>query len=81
MNQKECDAAADALCSWFESQELSNDDGAIVMTRVISSMLVTNSKSHKELIYKVEAFNQMITVASESTWLIKAASDRNKPER
>lgn len=76
MDQKECDAAADALCAWFVSQQIDHRDGAMVIARVMSSMLVTEAKTHADLVQKVRAFNDMMILACENTYLIKVMGDK-----
>jgi hypothetical protein len=78
MNEAEIEAGADALCAWLESQNISHDEGAIIMSRVMGSMIATNAISQDDLRRMVADFHEMVASDADSSYLIRLMKDGDK---
>lgn len=62
MNDEDRHNAANALISWFQSQNIKPADGAIVMSSVIAVQLVNKSQNFNDLEEAVEAMRTLLEI-------------------
>jgi hypothetical protein len=74
MTDKEIDQAMGALISWFQSQNISPRDGALIMTRLMAAQFVLKTRDANELQDALDL--QTLLLATEMAGFLAAAKCR-----
>jgi hypothetical protein len=74
MTDKEIDQAMGALISWFQSQNISPRDGALIMTRLMAAQFVLKTRDANELQDALDL--QTLLLATEIAGFVEAAKCR-----